>query len=94
MTAQAVEWVLVVYYGPTAHQAIYGRQVGKGGYSKDYIQLSRKKEFLNAVANIFTVNSSDVGAVPITYHWPNGSAPGEFVFKSADRPHLINTATK
>jgi len=27
MTMHAVEWVLVVHYGPEAHRATYGRQV-------------------------------------------------------------------
>ena len=88
MAAQPVEWVLVVYYGPTAHQATYGRKVEGGGYSKDYIQLSRKKKFLDEVANLFSVATSATGSVPLTYQWPAGTNPGAFVFKSADRPHL------
>jgi hypothetical protein len=88
MAAQPVEWVLVVYYGPAAHQATYGRQVQGGGYTKDYIQLSRKKKFLDEVANLFSVTTSATGAVPLTYQWPAGSTSGAFVFKSADRPHL------
>jgi len=88
MAAQPVEWVLVVYYGPAAHQAIYGRQVRSGGYSKDYIQLSRKKPFLDAVTNLFSVAASAAGSVPLTYQWPAGTTPGAFVFNSADRPHL------
>jgi HNH endonuclease len=88
MAAQPVEWVLVVYYGPAAHQATYGRKVGRGGYSKDYIQLSRKKKFLDEVANLFSVTASATGSVPLTYHWPAATASGAFVFKSADRPHL------
>ncbi len=88
MTAQPVEWVLVVYYGPAAHQATYGRQVRSGGYTKDYIQLSRKKEFLDTATNLFSVTASATGSVPLTYLWPAGTTSGEFVFKSADRPHL------
>lgn len=89
MAAQPVEWVLVVYYGPAAHQAIYGRQVKKGGYSKDYIQLSKKAKFLDAVANMFSVTRSSTSSVPLTYRWPEaGASSGAFVFKSADRPHL------
>jgi len=88
MAAQPVEWVLVVFYGPAAHQATYGRKVRKGGYTKDFIQLTRKKEFLDAVTRMFSVTPSTAGTVPLTYHWPAGTAAGEFVFKSADRPHL------
>ena len=88
MAAQPVEWVLVVYYGPAAHQSTYGRQVKKAGYTKDYIQLSKKAEFLDAVANVFSVTRSDTSSVPLTYRWPTGSSVGEFVFNSADRAHL------
>jgi HNH endonuclease len=88
MAAQPVEWVLVVYYGRAAHQATYGRQVQGGGYTKDYIQLSRKKKFLDEVANLFSVTASATGSVPLTYRWPAGTTSGAFVFKSADRPHL------
>jgi hypothetical protein len=88
MAAQPVEWVLVVYYGTAAHQATYGRQVQGGGYTKDYIQLSRKKKFLDEVANLFSVKANAKGSVPLTYQWPAGTSSGSFVFKSADRPHL------
>ncbi len=88
MAAQPVEWVLVVYYGPAAHQATYGRQVRSGGYTKDYIQLSRKGEFLDEVANLFSVERSATSSVQLTYRWPAGTSSGAFVFKSADRPHL------
>jgi hypothetical protein len=86
MTAQPVEWVLVVYYGRSAHRATYGR-FGDTKYTKDYIQLSRKPDFLKAVSRLFPA-AGGAGSVPLTYQWPNGRAPGEFVFKSADRPHL------
>jgi HNH endonuclease len=88
MVAQPVEWVLVVYYGPEAHRATYGRQVRSNRYTKDYVQLSRKKDFLNAVTNLFSVTASASGSVPLTYQWPAGTSPGAFVFNSADRPHL------
>lgn len=88
MVAQPVEWVLVVFYGPTAHQATYGRQVREGGYTKDFIQLTRKREFLDAVANLFSVTRGGTSSVPLTYRWPAGTTTGAFVFKSADRPHL------
>ena len=88
MVVQPVEWVMVVYYGPAAHQATYGRQVRSGGYTKDYIQLSRKRDFLDAVANLFSVTRSETSSVPLTYRWSTGTTPGAFVFNSADRPHL------
>lgn len=87
MTAQPVEWVLVIYYGPSAHRATYGRLEGTQ-YTKDYIQLSRKDEFIETVESLFPVPASGATSVPLTYKWPTGMAPGELVFRSADRPHL------
>lgn len=86
MAAQPVEWVLVIYYGPSAHRATYGR-LSNTKYTKDYIQLSRKKEFLATVSTLFPV-AGGVGSVRLTFHWPAGATPGAFVFQSADRPHL------
>jgi len=88
MVPQPVEWVLTVYYGPEAHRATYGRQVRSNRYTKDYIQLSRKQEFLETVASLFSVTASASGSIPLTYRWPAGTTPGAFVFNSADRPHL------
>lgn len=88
MSASAVEWVLLVYYGPEAHRATYGRQVRSNRYTKDYIQLSRKKDFVDAATMLFAADGEGAGSVPLTYKWPVGSAPGAFVFNSADRPHL------
>ncbi len=87
MAAQPVEWVLVVHYGTSAHRATYGRLRGTT-YTKDYIQLSRKDEFLDAITRLFPVDVTDAGSVPLTYQWPTGTAPGALVFNSADRPHL------
>ena len=87
MAAQPVEWVLVIYYGPSAHRATYGR-LGNTKYTKDYIQLSKKTEFLGAVRRLFPVTAGEEGAVPLTYKWPTGTTPGTLVFNSADRPHL------
>lgn len=87
MAAQPVEWVLVIYYGPSAHRATYGRLAGTT-YTKDFIQLSRKSKFLDAVRRLFPVTAGEEGAVPLTYKWQTGTAPGALVFKSADRPHL------
>jgi len=88
MTALPVEWVLAIYYGPTAHRATYGRRPPSPKYSKDYIQLSKKADFIDAVTNLFPPAETGVGSVPITYKWPTGTAPGALVFLSADRPHL------
>lgn len=85
---QPVEWVLVVYYGPEAHRATYGRQVRSNRYTKDYIQLSRKQDFLDAVKTLFVVNTDESASIPITYQWPTGNTSGAFVFNSSDRPHL------
>ncbi|MET3384181.1 HNH endonuclease [Variovorax paradoxus] len=87
MGAQAVEWVLVIFYGPSAHRATYGRLAGTT-YTKDYLQLSKRTEFLDAVTRLFPVDVSGAGSVPLTYQWPTGTTPGAFVFNSADRPHL------
>ncbi len=89
MVAQPVEWVLVIYYGPSAHRATYGRLDGQNTkYTKDYIQLSKKTEFLEAVARLFPVEVGGVGSIPLTYQWPTGRTRGSLVFNSADRPHL------
>ncbi len=89
MSAQPVEWVLVIFYGPSAHRATYGRLDGKDTkYTKDFIQLSKKPEFLDAITSLFPVSIGGAGSVPITYRWPKGEAPGSLVFNSADRPHL------
>ena len=87
MAAQPVEWVLVIYYGSSAHRATYGR-LGGTTYTKDYIQLSKKTEFLDAVKSLFPVTTGKDGTVPLTYKWATGTTPGTLVFKSADRPHL------
>jgi len=89
MAALPVEWVLVIYYGPSAHRATYGRLDGQDTkYTKDYIQLSRKSAFIDAVTKLFPVAISGKGSVPLTYKWPMGTTPGALVFHSADRPHL------
>ena len=89
MSVLPVEWVLVIYYGPSSHRATYGRLDGKNTkYTKDYIQLSKKSEFIDAVTRLFPVAISGTGSVPLTYKWPMGTTPGALVFHSADRPHL------
>lgn len=91
MTAQPVEWVLVVYYGASAHRATYGRDVrepaGSSKYTKDYIQLSRKTDFLDTIKRIFPFAAGVNDFVPLRYEWPTGSATGALTW-SADRPHL------
>ena len=89
MVAKPVEWVLVIFYGPSAHRATYGRLDGQDTkYTKDYIQLSRKTDFLKAVTRLFPAGVNDGESVPLTYRWPAGTTPGTLVFNSADRPHL------
>lgn len=87
MAPQPVEWVLVVYYGPSAHRATYGRLTDSNHkkYTKDFIQLTNK--VLKSAAQVFPAAPGEK-SVPLTYRWPKGNAPGHFVFKSADRPHL------
>lgn len=89
MTAMPVEWVLVIYYGPSAHRATYGRLDHQDTkYTKDYIQLSKKSEFRDALISLFPVPTKGAGSAPLTYKWPIGTAHGELIFRSADRPHL------
>ena len=88
MAMEPVEWVLVVFYGSEAHRATYGRQVRSNRYTKDYIQLSRKADFLETVHNLFIADEAKPNFSPLTYQWPGGSKPGAFVFNSSDRPHL------
>lgn len=91
MALRPVEWVLVIYYGSSAHRATYGRNVkepaGSSKYTKDYIQLSRKSEFLETIRRIFPFAGSGKDSVPLRYEWPAGSAAGALTW-SADRPHL------
>lgn len=88
MTVSQVEWILVIYYGKTAHRAIYGRLSDDAKYSKDYIQLSRRDRFLSDLESAFPALSQKIEAIKITYQWPTGSAAGTIFRKSADRPHL------
>ena len=89
MVARPVEWVLVIFYGPSAHRATYGRLDGQDTkYTKDYIQLSKKSEFLETVNRLFPSTSDDGESVPLTYQWPTGTTRGALVLNSADRPHL------
>lgn len=90
MAALPVEWVLVIYYGPSAHRATYGRITDKidKKYTKDYIQLSRKSSFIDTLTNLFPETNTGGGTARLVYKWPAGTAPGALVLKSADRPHL------
>lgn len=86
MTVGRVEWVLVVRYGSAAHRATYGRLPGTL-YSKDFIQLSRKVEFVEELRAILPELKIKPRAA-LTYRWPGGTATGTLVKVSADRPHL------
>jgi hypothetical protein len=89
MTAKPVEWVLTIFYGPSAHRATYGRLDGQNTkYTKDYIQLSSKKTFIEAVSGVFPMPISQAKSIPLTYQWPQGTTSGQLVLHSADRPHL------
>jgi hypothetical protein len=87
MTAQPVEWVLVIFYGPAAHRAVYGR-LGGTQYTKDYIQLSRSDDFAAVLNSIFPESLSGATSMSVVYKWPLGEAPGKIILHSADRPHL------
>lgn len=86
MPLQPVEWVLVVYYGPEAHRATYGRQVRSGRYTKDYIQLSRKAEFMDTLNRLFP-GTTGGARVDLTFQWPGDMTPGALDY-SSDRWHL------
>lgn len=92
MSAWPVEWVLVIYYGPSAHRATYGRlgrsESGNQTYTKDYIQLSRKEEFRSVIKQLFPAMNDGGGSAPLKYIWPTGTAEGALVLRSSDRPHL------
>ncbi len=87
MSAQSVDWVLIVRYGISAHRATYGRLSGNS-YTKDYIQLSRKKDFIADLAAAFPAFAKGAPSVAIEFRWPTGSAGGTIFRRSADRPHL------
>lgn len=88
MASKHVEGVFVMRFNRTAHQATYGRHIGEGGYSKDFIQLTKKAAFLSDAEKLFAVKAKQTPSVPLMYQWPMGNATGAFVFESADRPHL------
>lgn len=88
MTDRDVEAVFVVYYGDTAHKAAYGRDVPGSRYTKDFFQLSQSPELREALLRMFPPAAAGDSSTRITYRWPGGSATGNVVFKSADRPHF------
>lgn len=87
MSAQPIEWVLVVRYLPSTHKATYGRFAGST-YTKDYIQLSRKPDFIADLEAAFPGLAGGDPSVPVVFKWPNGSANGTVFGESSDRPHL------
>lgn len=90
MTERLVEAVFVVYYGPAAHRATYGRGIpGSKKYTKDYLQLTQSPEFRETLLKLFPPNDAAGLNTSVTYRWPDGgSSAGTIVFESADRPHL------
>jgi hypothetical protein len=90
MTMKAVQFVLVVRYNRSAHRATYGRLSGPPStYTKDYLQLSRKEDFLAAIEAVLDEQPGRPHSVPIIYRWPSGGiAHGAFIQRSSDRPHL------
>jgi hypothetical protein len=89
MAAKPVEWVLVIFYGASAHRATYGRLAGDANnnrYTKDYIQLSQRADFLEVLTSLFPATARG-SKTEVTYRWPGGKAPGAIDF-SSDRWHL------
>lgn len=87
MSSMNVEWVLVIRYLLSQHKATYGR-LKDNTYTKDYVQLSRDPGFLADITALFSETGTSASVVPLTYKWPAGQAPGNLIFRSADRPHL------
>lgn len=87
MTYKLVEWMLVVHYGKSAHRATYGRLPSQT-YTKDYIQLSRKTDFVSDLEAAFPEIAGGKQSIPIEFVWPAGTAEGKLFRRSADRPHL------
>lgn len=87
MTLQQVEWVLVIRYGISAHRATYGRLPGQT-YTKDYIQLSKKTDFISDLEAAFPEIAGGKQSITIEFQWPSGVATGKLFRQSADRPHL------
>ena len=86
MRALPVEWVLVIFYGSAAHRATYGR-LSNGKYTKDYIQVSRRTDFIRDVATALDLPAEGFSRTSLRYRWPGGSTQGSIEW-SADRPHL------
>jgi hypothetical protein len=86
VSAQEVEWVLVVRYVISTHRATYGRLPGTT-YTKDYIQLWRTPNFRHDLEAAFPALAS-APSFAITYKWPSGLAGGTIFKRSSDRPHL------
>lgn len=87
MSFRPVQWVLVVLYNKSAHRATYGRLPGTT-YTKDYIQLSRTEQFLSTARAAIPIGPEGSATVPLNYVWPSGTQRGDFIYLSADRPHL------
>lgn len=87
MTVKQVKWVLVIRYGKAAHGATYGR-LGGGNYTKDYIQLSKRPDFISDLEAAFPKIGLGNNSIPIEFQWPTGSEFGTLFRQSADRPHL------
>jgi hypothetical protein len=95
MSLQPVQWILVVKYNITAHRALYGRLNGEAKYSKDYIQLPRRQDFITDLAVAFpSLGAAGATSTPITYSWPTGRTDGTLFSVSADRPHLAWSTNK
>lgn len=86
MVAFPVEAVWIWYFGPAAQKATYGRfnDPEDKSYTKDYLQASGD---CSALLDEFFTMPAGSDNRKITYHWPDGSAPGSIKHPN-DRHHL------
>jgi len=77
-----VDTVFFARYSSSNFRSLYGRLGSKGGYTKDYLQLS--KSTAQVLENTFRYNGEPIA---FDYVWPGGSLSGKF-HHSSDRFHL------
>lgn len=90
MAAQPVEAIIVWRYSKEAHNETYGRRVRPvGGFTKDYLQLSRRPAFKAMMDVLIPPVTADPEQLrEVVYAWPGTEQPGHYDPESADRPHL------
>jgi 5-methylcytosine-specific restriction protein B len=82
MAVLPVDTVFFARYSSSNFRSLYGRLGSKGGYTKDYLQLS--KSTAQVLENTFHYNGEPIA---FDYVWPGGCLSGKF-HHSSDRFHL------